>query len=175
MKSVAAQKGDYWPAVSLNGSYQRGSRTLSDLIDRPDVKSALSGSVSLNWNIFQGWSTDATVRKAQNQLRIIENDLASGRRGVTADVEKAWANLASARAQARVAGQSEATAQEGLKLAKARQQVGVGTQLEVRDAELKLTQAQLSRLNAHVEGRVQEAALRRATGGGIEKGASQGG
>ena len=81
------------------------------------------------------------------------------------DVEKAVASLASARAQARVSAQAEETAKQGLVLAKTRQQVGVGTQLEVRDAELKLTQAQLSHVNALLDGREQESALRRATGG----------
>lgn len=170
-KSLAAAKGDYWPVVSLSAGYNRNSRALEDIVSRPDQKSTLSGSVNLNWNLFGGWATDAAVKKAEIQVRGLENDLAAGKRGVAADVEKAWANLASARAQARVAGQTEETAREGLKLAKARQQVGVGTQLEVRDAELKLTQAQLSRLNALLDGRVQEAALRRATA----EGAAQGG
>ena len=75
------------------------------------------------------------------------------------------ASLASARAQARVSAQAEETAKQGLLLAKTRQQVGVGTQLEVRDAELKLTQAQLSHVNALLDGREQESALRRAVGG----------
>lgn len=163
-KSIQAAKGDYLPSVSLNGGYNRSSQTLSDLAARPDEKGLLSASIGLNWNLFQGFATDATVAKASLQLRQLENDLANGRRGVTSDVQKAWANLSSARAQARVAAQSEDTAREGLRLAKARQQVGVGTQLEVRDAELKLTQAQLSRLNALIDGRVQEAALKRATG-----------
>jgi len=52
-----------------------------------------------------------------------------------------------------------------LRLARTRQQVGVGTQLEVRDAELKLTQAQLSVVGSLVDGREAESALRRAQGG----------
>jgi len=52
-----------------------------------------------------------------------------------------------------VAQQSEQTAKEGLRLARTRQEVGVGTQLEVRDAELKLTQAQLNVVGSLVDGR----------------------
>ena len=92
------------------------------------------------------------------------NDLNAGRRGVAADVGKAIASWASARGAARVASQLEANAAMGLKLARARQEVGVGTQLEVRDAELKVTQAKLSRLGALVDSREAEAALRRAVG-----------
>jgi outer membrane protein TolC len=121
--------------------------------------------VSLSWNVFNGFNTTANARKAEIQTLMAENDLASGRRGVASDVEKALAQLTTARAQARVALQSEQTAKEGLRLARTRQEVGVGTQLEVRDAELKLTQAQLSVVGSLVDGREAEAALRRAQGG----------
>jgi outer membrane protein TolC len=80
-------------------------------------------------------------------------------------VERAVAQLAAARQEALVAAQAVATSQEGLRLARARQQVGVATQLEVRDAELKLTQSELARVNALIDGRESESALKRAAGG----------
>jgi OMF family outer membrane factor len=96
---------------------------------------------------------------------LAQNDLINGRRGVASDVERAVAQLGVARQQARIATQSEQTAGENLRLARTRQRVGVGTQLEVRDAELKLTQSELARANALVDGHEAESALRRATGG----------
>jgi outer membrane protein len=165
-KQVAAAGGGYWPTVSLNGSFGRnGARSVGDLLDPAlDQKSTLAGSVNLTWNLFSGFATDASVRTQELQLRSAENDLASGRRGVASDVEKAVASLATARVQARVAAQAEETARQGLSLAKTRQGVGLGTELDVRDAELKLTQAQLAHVNALLDGREQESALRRAMG-----------
>ncbi len=164
-KTAAAAKGDYWPAVSLFGQWQRGTTSFSSYLDRPDLDSQASAGVSLSWNIFGGFATDANVRKAEVQTLLAENDLESGRRNVASDVQKAVAQLSTSRSQARVAQQSEQTAKEGLRLARTRQEVGVGTQLEVRDAELKLTQAQLSVVGSLVDGREAEAALRRAQGG----------
>jgi outer membrane protein TolC len=165
-KAASAAKGDYWPVVSLDGSWQRTTRDeFGPLFEAPGRKSQASASVNLSWNLFSGLSTDATARKAEIQVLLSENDLASGRRGVASDVEKAIAQLAGARAQVRVATQTEQTAKEGLRLARTRQEVGVGTQLEVRDAELKLTQAQLTVVGSLVDGREAEAALRRAQGG----------
>jgi outer membrane protein TolC len=165
-KLVSAAKGDYWPVVSLNGSYGRNAPLWSQF-DDPNLgnSSQLSGSVNLTWNIFGGLATNASVRKAELTALMSENDLLAGRRGVAADVEKAVAQLAAARAQARVAVQTEQNAKESLRLARTRQEVGVGTQLEVRDAELKVTQAALARVGALVDGREAEAALRRAQGG----------
>lgn len=164
-KAVSAAGGDYWPSVSLAASYQRNTVALDTFAGNPTHNATLTGSVNLSWNVFNGLNTTATVRKAELQAMISENDLSSARRSVASDVEKAVAQLAAARAQVRVAQQAEGTAKEGLRLARTRQEVGVGTQLEVRDAELKLTQAQLSVVGSLVDGREAEAALRRAEGG----------
>jgi outer membrane protein TolC len=155
----------YWPRVSLVGQWGRTTNYFPTFTDRPDLNSQASIGVNVSWNLFNGFNTTANARKADIQVALAENDFASGRRNVASDVEKAVAQLATARTQVRVAQQAEQTAREGLRLAKTRQEVGVGTQLEVRDAELKLTQAQLSVVGSLVDGREAEAALKRAQGG----------
>jgi len=164
-KLASAAGGDYWPALSLTGGYNRSSERFGDIFSDPAQNSTLFGTVNLSWNIFAGLSTQANVRKAEIQTLLSENDLASARRNVASDVEKAVAQLATSRQQVRVSQQAEQTAKEGLRLARTRQEVGVGTQLEVRDAELKLTQAQLNVVGSLVDGREAESALRRAQGG----------
>jgi outer membrane protein len=164
-KSASAVRGDYWPTVSLVGQYSRSTTDLHDFTSSPELNSQLTGAVTLNWNIFNGLSTKAQAEKADITVLLAQNDLEAGRRGVASDVEKAVAQLAAARQQALVAQQSENNAKEGLRLALTRQEVGLGTQLEIRDAELKLTQAQLSVVGSLVDGREAEAALRRAIGG----------
>ncbi|HYY52223.1 MAG TPA: TolC family protein [Myxococcales bacterium] len=164
-KLASAQKGDYWPVIALNGGWQRATNDWDSFSSPPRENSQLSGSITLTWNVFNGFNTTANVRKAEIQVLLAENDLANGRRNVASDVQKAVAQLATARQQARVARAAEQTAREGLRLARTRQEVGVGTQLEVRDAELKLTQAQLNVVGSLVDGREAEAALRRAQGG----------
>jgi len=164
-KTTSAARGDYWPVLSAAGDWSRSSDYFPTMTDRPDKNSSATAGLYLSWNIFSGLATKAAVSKAELLTQIAENDLAGGRRNVANDVEKAVAQLATARAQVRVAQQAEGTAKEGLRLARTRQEVGVGTQLEVRDAELKLTQAQLNVVGSLVDGREAEAALRRAQGG----------
>jgi outer membrane protein len=164
-KLASVARGNYWPTVGVFGQWGRTTSDIDLYVEAPGRNSQASAGVQLSWNLFNGLSDQANVRKAELQVALAENDLASGRRGVASDVEKAVAQLAAARAQARVAQQAEQTAKEGLRLARTRQEVGVGTQLEVRDAELKLTQAQLSVVGSLVDGREAEAALRRAQGG----------
>lgn len=164
-KLSAAGKGDYFPAVSLFGQWNRSTTSFDSFESRPDLNNQAAVGVKLTWNLFNGLATQATARKAEIQALSSGVDLAAGRRGVAADVQKAIAQLATARTQSRVARQAEDTAKEGLRLARTRQEVGVGTQLEVRDAELKLTQAQLNVVGSILDGREAEAALRRAQGG----------
>ncbi|HWE23398.1 MAG TPA: TolC family protein [Myxococcales bacterium] len=165
-KAAAAAKGGYWPTISLNAFYGRSTPDLSTF-DDPNLgnNSQLSAGVNLSWNLFSGFSTKANVQNAEINVLLAMNDLENGRRTVASDVERAIAQLAVARQQARIATQTEQTSSENLRLARTRQQVGVGTQLEVRDAELKLTQSELARANALVNGHEAESALRRATGG----------
>jgi len=164
-KLSSAAAGAYWPQISLLGQYSRGVTNAAQITSALGSNSQLTGAVNLTWNLFDGLITKANVDKADIQVAISQNDLESGRRNVASDVQKAVAQLAAARAQARVAREGLGTAQEGLRLARTRQEVGVGNQLEVRDAELKLTQAQLSVVGSLVDGREAEAALRRAQGG----------
>ncbi|TMA19828.1 MAG: TolC family protein [Deltaproteobacteria bacterium] len=164
-RSATAAKGDYIPQLSFVASYSRSPSDFATLYSEPTTNSTLQGSINLSWNLFAGLSTHANVTKAELQAALSENDLLTALRNVASDVEKAVAQLSTARAQARVAQQAEGTAKEGLRLARTRQEVGVGTQLEVRDAELKLTQAQLSVVGSLVDGREAESALRRAQGG----------
>jgi outer membrane protein len=90
-KGVDVAKGDYWPTVNFNGSYQRATRNLDDFTKAPDQANTLSGSINLQWNLFAGYSTDANVEKAKIQVLLTQNDYVAGRRGVASDVEKAIA------------------------------------------------------------------------------------
>ncbi|TMA22627.1 MAG: TolC family protein [Deltaproteobacteria bacterium] len=164
-KNASAVRGDYWPTIALNGSFGKQARDLSTLTNSIDSASTLRGSVDLTWNVFSGFATKAQATKSDIAATQAEVDLMTGRRTVASDVQRAVAQLAASRQQARIAAQSVQTAGENLRLARTRQQVGVGTQLEVRDAELKLTQSELARANALVDGHEAESALRRAVGG----------
>jgi outer membrane protein TolC len=60
-----------------------------------------------------------------------------------------------------------AAAEQGLGLARDRLDKGAATQLEVRDAELKLTQARLVLIGARIDEAIARADLNRAVGGAL--------
>src|SRR5262249_22599292 len=104
-KLTAAAKGDYWPALSADATWNKGTTEASQYFDDPLKNSQVAIGVTLSWNISGGWATDANVRKADLQTLVSQNDLKTARRNVASDVEKAVAQLAVARSQARVAQQ----------------------------------------------------------------------
>ena len=89
------------------------------------------------------------------QLRVqVEAELASARSTLVA--------LAEAVA---LAAQNQKIAEEGVQLAQQRLDAGAATALEVRDAALKLTVAQLTLVNARIDALVARSELNRAAGG----------
>jgi outer membrane protein TolC len=164
-RAAAAAASEHWPQISLFVGYDRRTWDLGAFTSPPGRAGTVSAGVRLSWNLFDGFATSAQIAKALVQVQQAENDLAEGRRAVAAEVANAVEQLMVARQLVRTASRNEENAREALRLARSRQEVGAGTQLEVRDAELKLTQSQLASLGALVGGRVAEAALRRATGG----------
>ncbi|MFL5429322.1 MAG: TolC family protein, partial [Myxococcales bacterium] len=93
-KTASAARGDYWPVIALEGSYNRHAQDIETFTSSPEKASTLSGAIRLNWNIFQGLATKATVQKAEIATAQAETDLAAGRRTVASDVERAIAQLA---------------------------------------------------------------------------------
>ena len=163
-KLAAALAGDYWPSISLNGTYSRDVPAVGSLFDDPSQGSILSGSVVLSWNLFNGLGTKAPVDRAGLQSEIFASDLAAARRNVAIEVERALAGLAGAVESAQLAKQSVEASTAGLQQARGRLTSGSGSQFEERDAELRLTQSQLIQVSALADARIAEASLWRAIG-----------
>lgn len=161
---ASAATGDDWPSIGVGVGYSRQAQTPDVFASSLDKASTLSVGLTFNWNVFNGQATRAQVEKARVQVLQAENDLREARRNVAAEVQRCVARLAAARQVAFVASSGEQSAREGLHLARARQEAGTGSQMEVRDAELKLTHSQLARISALLGGRDAEAALNRAMG-----------
>ena len=136
--SLAVREGDRVKKNQILAQIDRRAYEAQVQQFRAGVAAARSQADQLSTTIAQDQRDLARVKQ------LVEQNLTSA-----ADLEKS---------------QTQLDLDQG-RLAAQKQQVGVGTQLEVRDAELKLTQAQLSQVNALLDGREQESALRRAVGG----------
>ncbi|HZY04841.1 MAG TPA: TolC family protein [Anaeromyxobacteraceae bacterium] len=164
---VRAARGGYWPALSLVLGYDRVSPFLAGLYG--SLAQQYTGSVFLtvSWNLFDGLRTTGGVdRAAALAVRT--------RAGAEQAEQQVSGEIATARDQGVLLGRTVtlavdnlAVAEQGLKLARDRLDQGAATQLEVRDAELKLTQARLALIGARIDEAIARADLNRATGGAL--------
>jgi outer membrane protein TolC len=112
--------------------------------------------------LYDGGQARAQAAQARTNVRISEVQFAQQRNNIRFEVEQAYSQLQSSleNVQTATAGVEQAT--EALRLARLRFQAGVGTQLEVINAENDLTTAQGNQIEAILDYNRALAQLRRA-------------
>ncbi|SES76608.1 TolC family protein [Stigmatella erecta] len=157
-------RAGYWPRLLAQGSYSRSGPEARPVFATPRLQNTLSGAVVLQWDLFTGLSTDAQVNQARAQVRTAQLNLAQTEREVEAEVQRTLQLLATQIATAQLAAENRETAARSLSLAEERFKAGAGSTLEVRDAQLKLTQSELTLLENRVNVEIARFAMMRAMG-----------
>ena len=146
------------PTISVVGSYNASGYDVFDL------DNGWNAGLKLTVPIVDGGATKAKVATAQGQLGSLEATYEKLRQDILLDVGKAITDLRKAREQVRISSLTLEDAEENRKLAEGRYETGVGTPLEVTDALLNLTDAQLSSYNARYNLQIAIISLESAIG-----------
>ena len=157
LSASAASKG-LWPALSVGG----GAAFSGPDFEQPGWSAF--GGVSLSWTLFDGLRTYAATDAAEAQVRLEQARLTALDQQVRTEVEQAKIGVESAKAQLAAAEQTLASARELLALAEERYAQGVGSSLELADAQLELTSASAQRVRVAYDLAVARALLIRALG-----------
>jgi outer membrane protein TolC len=156
---VAIERSNYLPSLAAFGNYQLQTQKNDFRISTQDfVGSALVG-LSLSLNVFNGLQTNARVEQAQLDMKKSQQQIAALELQLRTGVEAAALQLR--RIGQRIAAQEETirTAEKGYAIATTRYRTGSGTQLEVNDAQLALTQSKLNLIQTTYEHLVASADL----------------
>jgi outer membrane protein TolC len=125
-----------------------------------------TGSVGLTLSVplWDGGTTREAVKAARADERqsLIQKDQFV--RGIKAEVQQAIISVRDAYERQTTTAQTVTQAREALRLANVRFQAGVGTQLEINDAQTALTQAETNQVNARYDYLSAIARLNRAIG-----------
>lgn len=154
----------YLPSLSAQGSYSRGGPDAQFVFAEPKFQNYVSGGVVLQWNLFNGLSTQAQTRRAEFQKKVTELNLSQSERELEAAIRQAHARLLSQISATQLAAANRQAASDALTLASERFNAGVSSTLEVRDAQLKLTQSELTLLQNRIDVEIARFALMRAMG-----------
>ncbi len=151
------------PVVTASGSDNYGLHTDAD-------GNAWQVGVSVSLPIFDGRATKAAAESAYAGLAIAEEALRQAQLTALTDVENSYATAQQANRQIDVAEAAVTAAEVAAQAAQERYQAGVGTVIEVTDAELRLRQAEADRVQALYSYNTALAALRASAGGAAVEG-----
>ena len=134
-KALDSARWGWSPTLSFSGSYFKAGPELGSLAD-----SWLFG-FGLTWQLFQGGLTVGRTREAEQNLVASTAALSGEQLQIRFDVEQAQATLAGNKESVVAAQDAVDNAREQLRLAEGRYQAGVGTIIELSDAQVQLTNA----------------------------------
>jgi len=162
--SVSAAKTYNAPALSANAGWlQRGS-------DFPPGNKTLTYGVAMQWTPFDAGLTAGRVEEARANLLAAQAQLESVKLSVISDVSQAYLNLKTAEQRVVTAEAEVANAQEAVRLTEGRYKSGLGTFLDVLDAQTASATAGANRINAQSSVNQARAALAHATGAPFQPG-----
>src|SRR5213080_781149 len=146
---------NFFPDVTGTGAYGGAQTPLNE---------SWSATLSLNWSLFDGGSRIARYQEAKANLEGARARVRSTELDIVQNVEQAEIAVEEAQERILAAQTLVASAQENFRLAQGRFDAGVGTILELTDAQLALTQAQHTEAQALADYRIALARLDRAVG-----------
>jgi outer membrane protein TolC len=149
------------PTVTASGSYtfndsaqarlgniSNGFGSANGFGDSSTITQPVTGTVGLNYNIFNSGLVESNVKASENQLRIAELELNRITQTVKIAVVTAYYNLQNTDENVRIQQKSVENSQRSLKDTMALERAGVGTKFDVLQSQVQLANSQQSLLDA---------------------------
>ncbi len=155
-EQIAALQKDYLPFVTGNGAYDFTGNS------SPDQASWNIG-LNVNLSLFNGGLTTAQIGEAKANLSNLRFNEEALKQNIELEVRQALLNLQQASESIDVSAKALEEARENLDLAENRYQTGVGSIIELTDAQASFTFANASHVRALYDYRTALAAVEKAT------------
>jgi len=162
---IRAEQADYLPKLSLFGTYgvfssQNGS---PEFFGQPRAYTRQIG-VSLTVPVFTGFTRESRVGQLRNALRAARTQTDFARRQTESEVRTLVDQVEESRQRAGAQRLAVGQAERGFEIARAQFREGLGSQLELTDAEVALRQSEFNYAQAVYDYLVAKARLDEATG-----------
>ncbi|MEO0056089.1 MAG: hypothetical protein RLZZ50_2036 [Verrucomicrobiota bacterium] len=160
--AVTVARSGYLPSLAVVVGYEGRKLATSNAFS--DTRDGWTAGVEGSWAIFDGARTRGQVAQARARLNQARLGVSEQLLDLEVEVRRALSSLQEAGELAEAAGKVVEQATEALRLADVRFRNGAATQLDVLQARVALTEAQLNKLEANYRHTVALAAVRRAIG-----------
>jgi outer membrane protein TolC len=148
---MKAERSNYLPRLYGFGNYQYQAAQNDLKISTNDFINSIQVGLQLTMNVFQGFQTDARVEQASIDMRRTQEQVANLELNLRTLTESIVLRLREARQRIEAQEKTVEQAQRGYNIASTRFVNGLGTQLEVNDAQVALTQARVNRIQAYYD------------------------
>ena len=155
---VGSVRGGYLPSLGVSTGITNTGLALDAMVTN------WNATVTLTWNLFQGGLTSAQEREARANLETARAQVDALKLQVGVDVEQARLAVRAAIAGLDAAGEALTNAREQLRLAERRYETGVGSIIELGDAQVSLNSAAAQKVQAEYNVSTARAQLLRALG-----------
>ncbi len=141
---LEAKKKGNWPTVSLAGNHQ-----ISDT-DTPGVGNVRNwnAGAQVSWPWFDGFKTRSEIEAAQASLKMVQLGIEDETLTIALEVQNAVLALGEAEERINATRKLLQESSENLEISKARYEEGLGSMIEVTDAETSLVSARQTHASA---------------------------
>lgn len=140
--TVRATRGAYYPSLGASLSTTLAGPSVDHLVPNG------AAQLTLNWNLYGGGITNAQLKEAESQRVVLEAQRDAFRQQVRLATEEAELAVHAAKETVDASKEALAAARDQLRLAEGRYQAGVGSVLELSDAQVALTSAEAQAVQA---------------------------
>jgi len=146
-------------STSLSGQYQQGGQQFFNGVSLSSSSDVMQSQYQIGLNYRINAATFITPKVQRANSAAVNADIAGASESLTATVKQDYLTALQSLAQAELQDSLVANARNQVELAHARSQVGTGTLLDVRRAEVALSQQQVALLNARNQNEIDKLRL----------------
>lgn len=162
-ETANAVESELLPTVKAVGAYRYSNMAVA-LAGQSEWRSDWSVGLSLEYNIFDGRERASRIARRRVEEGMARLRAEKTARTILLEVKTAWEELERAREFALSQEENVGYAEETYRIAAQRHEEGVGTRLELLDAQVALTNARINQSRSLYEVALASARLERAMG-----------
>lgn len=156
-QAVAIAKTGKGPSVNLSAGKSWQDSVLANDSD-------WSAGVSASWNLFDGGVVKAKIKQAEATLITSQQQAKQVQDGAVLEVRQSYLNMLEGQKRIETTALTVKKAVEDLYIAQEKYRAGVGTNLDVIDTQLALTQAKTNQVEALYDFNVSKVQVQKAVG-----------
>jgi outer membrane protein len=154
--SLTSARAAYYPTARISSGYNWSN----DAWDVSGGEGRWNGlSLSLSYAVFNGFNREASVARAEDQVRVARLQADDARLQARQDADAALFALRTSEEAVRLAEEAARVAEEDLRVVRERYEVGVATLFEVVTSQLALDEAETTRVSTRYDYLIARAEL----------------